>query len=226
MTKIIAPLLLVLLSVDANAYQSQAGSYGKEARQGQAPAQQPRIALRAAPSEQSTNGNERDASQLWPKFLDRLIDPVTWFTGLLFLVGLWQWKAMKAGLAQTRESNAATRKSNEIAERALMLNARSWLVAQIEPPSDWKSETSCINVTVRNVGRIPAVIRRYGCEFIYGGISRPEDEDLGMPYRHSMGGDIVPNDAAPLSFQVRIDGPNEGLKDAAFSCTSEWNIVM
>jgi hypothetical protein len=72
----------------------------------------------------NTERNQDQPSNLWSKFLERLVDPVTWFTGGLLFLAYRQWNAMRDGLAETKRAANATAEATRIADTNLRLAYR------------------------------------------------------------------------------------------------------
>lgn len=93
-------------------------------------------------------------------------------------VTYWQARLTAKALVETQRSNQATEKSNEIAERS----QRAWLILvergpPVIPSSDIGSGLAVNSwVRLRNVGGVPAVVRRYGWGFVVGDL--PERFEL------------------------------------------------
>src|SRR5687768_9750734 len=92
-------ILLCAAVVWMNAEQSKANASGRSTAQTQPPPQPQTTAVppginqpNAGPNQPHTGGNQSEP--LWPKFVERLIDPVTWFTFFLLIVSFFQWRAM------------------------------------------------------------------------------------------------------------------------------------
>jgi hypothetical protein len=62
----------------------------------------------------------------------------------------------EAALAETRKSNEATKNSNEIAKRSLILGRRAWLILEIE--NDFSDPESWFTITIKNIGAVPAEV--------------------------------------------------------------------
>lgn len=83
-------------------------------------------------------------------------------TGLLVVItAIYAWTtwrqlaAMREALIETRRSNDATDKSNEIAERSLELGMRAWVVVSInDTPKD--HDAGGLIIEMSNLGGIPA----------------------------------------------------------------------
>lgn len=103
-------------------------------------------------------------------------------------------------LEQTRLSNAATERSNEIAERSLVLGRRAWLVIRGVPKisiDGWTFD----DVTVENVTDMPAVIQRFGtCSVEKLDASTPKD------WKYVKAGEVVVRGK-----QASIDFPSVAL---------------
>lgn len=96
---------------------------------------------------------------MWPALRERLVDPITWFTFGLLIVGYFQWRAMRHALEETRRSNAATERSNELAEKALIYGKRSWLIPSVDEHSPFKGDTGWkVTFYIVNAGSVPGVM--------------------------------------------------------------------
>ncbi len=171
MRMVIAAIALALSAMNANTYQRQPGPANKNAAKAQQPANPASQALGftvppaainkqgSVPDQKGSKGDSRQANALWPVFRDHLVDPITWFTFGLLLVGCFQWRAMRHAIEETRASNAATRKSNELAEKALEYGQRSWLIPEVEDSSPLRTKSGWMVVFyIENTGRVPGVM--------------------------------------------------------------------
>jgi hypothetical protein len=149
---------------------------------------------------------------------------ITSFTGVLAVVALLQWWAMRRqatymqdalketrdssreALEQTRRSNAATEKSNEIAEKAMIYSKRSWLVATDDsrPPHfalDGNFSKYTLQISVTNTGGVPALVQRQAIQIVFTkrGVPPPKPQ-LGENSEAivTSGEVVVPNDSKPI----------------------------
>jgi len=110
------------------------------------------------------DSNQNQSDNLWQFLAERLVDPVTWFTGMLVWLSWRQWRAMKLqgdymrdGLAITKQAADAARLSAETAEQALHLTQRAFLVIKQWEVKDWtigaKPRLVC---AIMNTGHTPA----------------------------------------------------------------------
>jgi hypothetical protein len=95
----------------------------------------------------------------------------------VFSIVIWrvyrnQLATMKTAVEETRQSNRAIDESNRIADRNLELGRRSWLVVTIStgfpsiPDTNSPGRSISSDVAVQNVGGVPAIIQRFGCDFV------------------------------------------------------------
>jgi hypothetical protein len=126
----------------------------------------------------NTNTQAGQADRLMATFLEKLVDPVTWFTLLLLIVSALQWCAMRRqselmrrSLVATRRSNHIARSASEVADRSLRLLNKPWLdtdgwtVREIrgpDPQEGWEGplESLRIEFNIVNPSNTPATIYR------------------------------------------------------------------
>ncbi len=111
---------------------------------------------------------------------------IAFFSVRIWIVYRNQLTTMKRALAETRASN-------EIAERALVLGRRAWLVIQGTPIFKGSGGWVFSDVTIANVAEIPAIIGCFGSGRIEG---EPQMLDLEKGQRSNateiiVGGNIV-----------------------------------
>jgi hypothetical protein len=125
---------------------------------------------------------------LWATFLERVIDPVTWFTLALTVVAIFQYYLTKDGLEETRKAAQAAVDSAHAAKAsadAVKIIHRQWIEI-----SDWEAEAIehtkvpmlefRINMTLANKSALPVVIRTVRAAFGRGkGAHEWYNSDLG-----------------------------------------------
>jgi hypothetical protein len=118
------------------------------------------------PSQPPTDQNQQAAHNLREFAVERLLDPVTWFTGGLLLFSWLQYRAMRRqadymrdGLIETAKAADAAKESAAIARQTLHISQRAYLsVTGVEfgPQVHTKQTTAAFRV--HNSGRMPAAI--------------------------------------------------------------------
>ena len=124
--------LLVCLVASCGALSTNTNSSEPDREQGRSSSlQEEGSAVTAVPDSPPATDDQQQASNLWEVFLQRLIDPVTWFTGGLLWLAILQYRAMRRqadymleGLAATQDAAKAAKKS---ADATLVLN-QQWLI--------------------------------------------------------------------------------------------------
>jgi hypothetical protein len=175
---------ILILTASINAQRGQPNNTSTNPTQAQAPAAPATIPINQSnptPGQPQTASQNQQSDPLWPKFLERAVDPVTWFTGLLLLVSFFQLLAMRHQSQHMSEGLELTKVSNAISDRTAAAAAEALKITQRGPIGIISAEFERFNLEqpptlalrIRNFGHAPVSLKEMTTN-IWTGAPLPE----------------------------------------------------